>query len=63
MTQSSFYSDGYRDGELGLQASPPDPYTFHGHTTNVYAAEYLDGWMEGRAGKPCTKLNPKEESK
>jgi hypothetical protein len=48
---SSFDTDGYNDGFAGLQASPPDPYSFNGHTTNVYAAEYLRGWVAGRTAK------------
>lgn len=48
---SSFWHDGYRDGLAGNQASPPAPYSFAGHTTTVFAAEYLDGWMVGRNDK------------
>ena len=48
---STFYSDGFSDGYKGNHASPPAPYSFGGHVTNVFAAEYLDGWMDGRAAK------------
>lgn len=52
MSQNSiFWQDGYRDGYNGEHASPPAPYSFSGHTTNVFAAEYLDGWMRGRQDK------------
>ena len=44
---STFYADGFRDGSNGLHASPPAPYSFSGHTTNVFACEYLQGWQAG----------------
>ena len=48
MANSTFWIDGFVDGCNGLQASPPEPYSFAGNTTTVFAAEYLAGWMEGR---------------
>ena len=48
---SEFYSDGFKDGYAKNHASPPPPYSFGGHETNVFAAEYLQGWMDGRKCK------------
>jgi hypothetical protein len=48
MALSKYYADGYKDGKLGIQCTPPPPYSFSGHTTNVYANEYLQGWQQGQ---------------
>lgn len=58
---SEFYTDGFSDGYKGNHASPPAPYSFGGHVTNVFAAEYLDGWMDGRQSKreePLEDMTP-----
>lgn len=63
MNFSTFYSDGYNDGMAGKHASPPAPYSFAGHTTNVFAAEYLQGWVDGRNSPASVKNNPEEKTK
>ncbi len=41
MTSSSFYCDGYRDGEKKAPFSPPD--------VDVFAAEYSQGYADAEA--------------
>ncbi|MCX7179593.1 MAG: zincin-like metallopeptidase domain-containing protein, partial [Proteobacteria bacterium] len=57
---STFYSDGYRDGEAGHDASPPDPLTrADGKTTDVFASEYMEGWNAGYSARQNNGLpNP-----
>ena len=49
MTNSTFYADGYRDGQgIGRKSPPAVP---------VYAAEYLEGFRDGdyaRVHQPAT---------
>ena len=47
LSNSTFYTDGFNDGIRGKKAAPPAPYSFNGQTTNVYASEYLQGWVDG----------------
>ena len=41
MTSSSFYCDGYRDGEKHAPFSPPD--------VDVYAMEYSQGYADAES--------------
>jgi hypothetical protein len=48
MAYSSFYTDGYRDGLRNNKASPPPPLRRNdGQSTNVFADEYMTGWVRG----------------
>ena len=46
MSESTFYSDGYRDAMDGKKASPPN--------IQIYAAEYMDGYAAGKRIKEWT---------
>lgn len=49
----TFFHDGYRDGYMGDPESPPDPMwsDYHRDSTDVFGAEYRDGYREGKAAR------------
>jgi hypothetical protein len=46
MTKSTFYHDGYRDAQRGLDPCAPDEFS-----TSVYAVEYKQGYQDGMDAK------------
>ena len=59
MTNSTFWTDGYRDAEAGNAYSPPEH-----SATSVYTAEYQRGYnafYDERTAKPAIKTISRKE--